>query len=245
MPQAPLPAPAARIQVPSLISPMVGITPNPPNLPAQLLPDVMARVKEGAEAGLMMAKLPKEVAENRAQKLLADISSDHAKMVKQQYATAMKGINPYTNKPFQDNGEKIAVFNQLKIDSGISMGEGGGSSMSPTMAPNVYGPQNYRMGVQRGITVDQPQGNQPQGNQPQGNQPKGNQPKTNQEESAIDKQIISANPDLTINDNTAGGSNSGTNTALVTTNGTVTPNPVVFARPNYNNYGLVNAPAMA
>jgi len=73
MPQAPLPAPAARTQPTELIRPIVAGTPTPPSLPTQLLPDVVDRIRKGVETADWLTKIPREASETVMQKMMQNV----------------------------------------------------------------------------------------------------------------------------------------------------------------------------
>lgn len=182
MPQQPLPAPAARLQPQELIHPIIAGSPTPPNLPAQLIPDMMQRMREGAETGekLIAARQKAYDAANTA--ALSKLVQTHTQEIMKEVAEIRRRTtlpptlaNGQRNPEWLDKETAAEKERMLIGNLGLTVGEGGG----PGMNTGVYTGRVYE-GNPAQINVPPPSG-QPadQG----GDQSKGiNTGPTNQEE---------------------------------------------------------------
>lgn len=137
MPQAPLPPLGARLQATNLISPIVKGTPTPMDvIQHQQLIDFAQRFGEGVDIGKKLMRLPRDAAENAAQKAHAVLDKAYTQEI-QKAASAIIADPKYKNDP---RGLSLAL-EKLLVPSGIyQSGEEGG--FSPETPISLYG-KNY------------------------------------------------------------------------------------------------------
>jgi hypothetical protein len=130
MPQAPLPAPAARLQAVDLFPwRTIAGTPNPPNVAsAQQIPNYMEAMQRGANVGRQMALLPSEVQQEAAKAAYSKIWQHRMKQMSQVWQKAFDDIqkNPQLNPAQKEYQTELLM---ARTNLGYS---GGGPNYSPS-----------------------------------------------------------------------------------------------------------------
>jgi hypothetical protein len=126
MPQAPLPAPPARLAPQNLITPIIAGTSTPQDVIAhQWQVDMLDKMGKGVQIGQALARLPREGAENVAQKAYAEIASQQAKAIQAQIKQIQKTTyNP--SDPAANLAAQNAEIQRILTTGGYYYGTGGG-----------------------------------------------------------------------------------------------------------------------
>jgi hypothetical protein len=133
MPQAPLPAPAQRLSPQNLITPIIAGTSTPQDVLAhQWNVDMIDKMGKGLQIGQALARLPREGAENVAQKAYAEIAAQQAKAIQAQIKQIQKTTYNPTD-PAANLAAQNAEIQKVLTTSGYyySGGTGGFSGQYP------------------------------------------------------------------------------------------------------------------
>lgn len=154
MPQAPLPAPAQRLTPQNLITPIIAGTPTPQDVIAhQWNVDMIDKMGKGVQIGQALARLPREGAENVAQKAYAEIAAQQAKAIQAQIKQIQKTTYNPTD-PAANLAAQNAEIQRVLTTGGYYYGTGGGG-YSGQLPANIL-PRASFLGPETDVTPKTP-----------------------------------------------------------------------------------------
>lgn len=144
MPQAPLPAPAARLVPQNLITPMHAGTSTPMDVLAhQQMVDYIGSLQKGVQIGHELSKLPTEGQEQVLQRAHIQLALEKGKALKQQIDAINKKYDALPATP-ENLRAKALEQNQAYIIAGEEQLGANQFAQRPTMGADVYGKEGYR-----------------------------------------------------------------------------------------------------
>lgn len=143
MPQAPLPAPAARIGTAPIFTPLnpgTYMSREPFNvLKSMVYPDMIEHAMNGVKLASQIAALPREAQDTALQVAQGSILKEHANAIKKRMDEILKAkVGP--NELYKTEDERMAAYNRLLAYSGLTNTPQGTSSDTLGAALKIGGP---------------------------------------------------------------------------------------------------------